>query len=553
MNTRKRTTKKKRGGARGLVLNIMYNNNDEIIDIRLQDMLAVADYRNRNNIDPTYGPYDAWRYVKENFDFDRAFENMRDFLHQSETSKPKTKKKYVKLAVNDKRDIRLIQIANKIISVLNTVKNKTIQQPLLIIRENKKLTDKTKKEFRRRYEELLVNDFFEKVLETFHTSNKDTDRRKELVRRILQMPVIVNLVCIKYGLLKRGDLDLQEIQDIYNLDNDKVLEFFREEKKIDNTSYAQIVQEENEKLERENQELLEMIQQAKSGLSTSPEMFVVGGPALSDSDTDTSAPIGSSYEPQHGSLGQQRPAGQQPQQPKPQGPLKVIDDILTDDDDKERLDGIRTFNQLLLDKYTNSDESKKQVIQNNQKYFESYVQQNQNESPEIYKNKLQMYLIKNILACIGLNQREVFNKQNLPEDNTKFQAFCLLMIRVFLTKDMRNYTKFKQTFESNYNPSLRICESVTLAVNSLSLFGGIRTTYSYDTIVNNVRQNNSSCDDYELMITIHLNKLYDLFKTRDPAYIQQMITKSKSNGADTTTTGDYDETYEITNPNYIFS
>ncbi len=299
MNTRKRTTKKKRGGARGLVLNIMYDKDDNIIDIRLQDMLAVTEYQNKNTVDPRYGPLDAWHYVKENFDFDRAFENMRDFLQQSDTTKPKTKKKkYAKLAVNDKRDIRLTQIANKIIDVLNTINNKTIEKPLLIIRKNNKLTDETKREFRQRYEELLVNEFFEKVLETFRTSNKETDRRKELVSRILQMPVIVNLVCIKYGLLKRGDLDLQEIQDIYNLDNDRVLEFFGQENKTDNMSIAQIMEEDNEKLERENQALMEKIQELKSGVSKSPEMFVVGGPSLSDSDdTETSAPIGSSYEP----------------------------------------------------------------------------------------------------------------------------------------------------------------------------------------------------------------------------------------------------------------
>ena len=33
-------TKKKRGGAHGLVLNIMYNKNNEIIDIQTQDILA---------------------------------------------------------------------------------------------------------------------------------------------------------------------------------------------------------------------------------------------------------------------------------------------------------------------------------------------------------------------------------------------------------------------------------------------------------------------------------------------------------------------------------
>jgi len=44
------------------------------------------------------------------------------------------------------------------------------------------------------------------------------------------------------------------------------------------------------------------------------------------------------------------------------------------------------------------------------------------------------------------------------------------------------------------------------------------------------------------MITIHLNKLYDLFQTKDPAYITDMV--SKSYGNTVTTVGDYNETYD---------
>jgi hypothetical protein len=59
--------------------------------------------------------------------------------------------------------------------------------------------------------------------------------------------------------------------------------------------------------------------------------------------------------------------------------------------------------------------------------------------------------------------------------------------------------------------------------------------------------------DYGSMITIHLNKLYDLFQTKDPEYIQDMVTKSY--GKKVTTVDNYDETYNTsgTNPNYIFS
>ena len=115
-----KTRKKIKGGAQGLVLNIMYNDDDEIIDIKVQDLVARNDYIKKHGFNPKTAL--TWNSIKQTIlepASEEKFDNMKHFLY-GEPPTDSTKKKYMRFAVNSKQDVRLVAIANKIIKIFFT-------------------------------------------------------------------------------------------------------------------------------------------------------------------------------------------------------------------------------------------------------------------------------------------------------------------------------------------------------------------------------------------------------------------------------------------------
>jgi hypothetical protein len=582
MKTKKRrqSRKKRVGGASGLVLIVDYDKSGNIKNMKLQNMLARHEYMNRNKIDPSPSISDGFR---ELFNLDRMQQAFRDFLNLpgDESEKRKTqKKRIVKIAVNDKPDIVLIQLVNKVINRLNGIKNKRSQEQLFIIRDTAgKLTNKTKLEFRKRYEELLAGAFIED-----YKNEKKTEVDEELLKRLMRMPVLMNVVSIKYGLLNRGDMKLEELQDIYNLDNGRILDLVKLEKKArpNVVTYDQIIEEENEKLAKENRDLQEKLNNLKANKAPEPELVVLeelgekpieelaassaapsagtstaGIPAAPSAGTSTAAtssaaiPAGIPVAGPSSATSSTAPSSAGPSAatsstapssassvspstgPSASGPVVSP---------SSREEAINTFNNLLKTKYGGSVDK---INQNEEELKEEL------KTTKLDRVKLmQYYLIKNILVCIGVDERNLYENERLKKDISKRQATILLLIRFLLTKDMKDFDKFKKEFDI-----VKLCNTSKIAANEQSgILGqfarqiGFNSDFSYDKIIKNIVQ---LCPDqgqkgvspnYDAMITIHLNKLYDLFQTKDPAYIQDMV--SKSYGNTVTTVGDYNETYD---------
>jgi hypothetical protein len=589
MKTKKRrqSRKKRVGGASGLVLIIEYDEFGNIKNIKIQNMLARHEYMSRNKIDPATSLSDEFR---GQFNLDRLQQIFRDFLYLPDNgnrAKRKTqKKRIVNIAVNDKSDIALIQLVNIVIKRLNGIQNKRTQQKLFIIRDAAgNLTNKTQLEFRKRYEELLAGEFIED-----YKNEKKTEVDEELLKRLMRMPVLMNLVSIKYGLINRGDIKLEELQNIYNLDNGRIFDLVKLGKKArpDVMTYDQIMQEENEKLAKQNEELKN---QLIGGLNeeNEPDM-VVFGEAPAEVPTEVSAVQGvvqtsvvsnpapvlkvgnrmvsngasmvapvSASNSNKGSIvasppvvsnSNQAPSVAPPVAANAQGQPQELDMS------NPRVIAIKQFNDLLLRKYGGSSDT---INQNTTDFF------NELKTTKSDPVKLmQYYLIKNILVCIDVDEEDLYQTTTLETDSNKRQATILFLIRILLTRDMKNFKKFKTEFDKNKN----FCKMIeTLANNQSGLFGQAfrKTTwlnrFSYDSIIDSTKNlcpiYNKSTKKYEgdpnynAMITIHLNKLYDLFQTKDPEYIQHMV--SKSYGNKVTTVDNYDETYTPGNQNYIFS
>jgi len=214
-------TKKKRGGAHGLVLNIMYNKNNEIIDIQTQDILANKDYKDLNYIDPKYHVTDLFK------NFSDVFESTHEFFHPSDNPLRSTRKRIVKIAVNNKRDIQLIQITNKIIKALNTFKNRSVR-PFIIVRRNGRITPDCEEHFKHTYK-LLLRDVADAILEKVGGGGKDF---KNVARLMLETPVLVNLMSIKFGLLRRGDMKMEEIRRMFGKTDELVDSLKRKTKSV---------------------------------------------------------------------------------------------------------------------------------------------------------------------------------------------------------------------------------------------------------------------------------------------------------------------------------
>jgi hypothetical protein len=253
-------TKKKRGGAHGLVLNIMYNKNNEIIDIQTQDILANKDYKDLNYIDPKYHVTDLFK------NFSDVFESTHEFFHPSDNPLRSTRKRIVKIAVNNKRDIQLIQITNKIIKALNTFKNRSVR-PFIIVRRNGRITPDCEEHFKHTYK-LLLRDVADAILEKVGGGGKDF---KNVARLMLETPVLVNLMSIKFGLLRRGDMKMEEIRRMFGktdelVDSLKLLKYQQPSDPI--VGLDEILEEENKKRKNRIMDTLDKIKEIKNCAET---------------------------------------------------------------------------------------------------------------------------------------------------------------------------------------------------------------------------------------------------------------------------------------------
>ena len=196
-----------------------------------------------------------------------------------------------------------------------------------------------------------------------------------------------------------------------------------------------------------------------------------------------------------------------------------------------------------------------QQIRGTRERFNNYMRGEKTDDPQL---EVQKYLIENLLAVLGVKADDLFQAGTVHIDSYKYQAIVLTLIRVLLTWDMKDYKTFKTSFDVNYIANTDICVSSSKALNALSSYSGVRflgiRTYSYDTILSNLKDA-VACNEFEKIITIHLNKLYDMFTTKDIFYILAMKAKSFKEDKSTTTIYAkqiYDEKYDATNPNYIF-
>ena len=261
-STRSFTRKKRRGGAHGLVLNIMYNKNNEIIDIQTQDILANKEYKDRNSIDPKYGFMDL---LKDTMNFSDVVGNTHSFFHPFDQPLQTTRKRNIKLAVNDKRDIQLIKITNKIIRALNTYKNKS-GKPFVFVRRNKRITPESEENFKHTYRVLL------REIEAGILDKVGGDKEfRNVAKLMLMTPVLVNLVSIKFGLLRRGDMKMEEIRRMFGntdelVDSLKLLKYQQPSDPI--VGLDEILEEENKMRQNRIMDTLDEINKIKNCAET---------------------------------------------------------------------------------------------------------------------------------------------------------------------------------------------------------------------------------------------------------------------------------------------
>lgn len=264
-------SRKKKGGAYGLVLNIGYNDDNDITNVKSQQILDPTVYSKANHHPPKYSRQ-FWGM------FENLGDSVNDFFNPFDTNK-RTKKKYVKIAVNDKKHLRLINLTNQIIKGLNRITTTNSAATFRIIRDkNGKINDLCKLDFIEKYRKLLITrgrEFLSGLLD----DNKDIlekegdetdDEPASTIRHLLKMPFLVNVISIKYGLLKNGDVTLKELYNIFRPSGIK--KFVRTVKS--SMSYEDIIKEENRQLMEENNKLVQMRIQRTTPIVVSPR----GGP-----------------------------------------------------------------------------------------------------------------------------------------------------------------------------------------------------------------------------------------------------------------------------------
>jgi hypothetical protein len=579
--SKQKQTRKKRGGAHGLQVEILYNTNNEIVDIRTNEILANKDYIKMNKIDPKYSFMDLMR---DTFNFRDVIGNTHDFFHPFDPPRNNMKTRRVKIAINDKRDIQLIQITNKI---LNKNKNKRISHPFIVVRRNGRMTKESMADFAHEYK-LLLRENEEKLLEDF----EGNDKLFKVAKQMLRTPVLVNLISIKFGLLRKGDLKLGEIRQIFGGANDQLndsLSELNETQKLRPTLSLYDIDEDDKK-KAENKKIDAKIEcEAKGtcppeGESSALNPLAKPFPNIVDNTPEKPLPdpLGKTYvkpsatplanpltnplanqsannllnieeeqeNEEQSEKDEKEEESSELQEPNNTPPTKTLstrefNNIINDD---KRLTALFTFNKMLGGLVPLSNEAKVKISNTKTKFYKDVKAGN-----KILDFELQKYLIENILAVIGIKDSDLFDTSQVDKDSFKYQAIVLTLIRILLTWNMRNWNEFRNSL----NDSAQLSSSAEICKLFSDAFGMNLYTWSYHNIISNL-QNENACNDYDKIITINLNKLYEMFTTKGLLYISSMVAKSVKD--DDTTKKElkkyeknpFDETYKPNNPIYIF-
>jgi cell division septation protein DedD len=482
-----KTRKKIKGGAQGLVLNIMYNDDDEIIDIKVQDLVARNDYIKKHGFDPK--PAITWNSIKRNIfepTTDDKFDSLNQFLY-GETPTNKTKKKYMRFAVNSKQDVRLVAIANKIIKMLNKTKN-SLPDPIKITRTLGRLDDKCKAEIESKYDRIL------REHEGSFLKEVDSEKDKKVAKVLLRNPFLVNLIGSKFGILKQGDLKLEELEDMFQAYEptiehtkpgfiDRIME-----------DRLQKIQDNNRELEAKIQKYKDMVvrrvkeiekQQQQQALENSPTTTSPTATSPTATSPTTTSPTTTS--PTTTSL---------TNAPLAKAPLKTKVNL--------SLEKYKQFGEMLLHKFSNKTniiEREFKKATNKKEYIDA--------------------IIVSIIKCLDLNNIYGAN----IEDEEVRQATMLTLIRICLTPQWENqpnsFFEFQKVFINVFqnDPNVtNFCQALEDAFKSRSLLGlGYSTrykTWNYYQIKKNFFYIDDNCSNtenitYEQIININLAKLYD--------------------------------------------
>ena len=495
-------TRKKRGGAHGLVLNIMYDKIGNIIDIQSNDLLATKDYEAVNKIDPKYSftdfLWDNFRNVSDNTD---------EFFHPFDAPKNKTTRK-VKIAINDRRDIQLIKLTNMIIKILNKIDH-YVAKPFIVIRRKGKQTDQNIEDFRHQYN-LLLREHEDKILEKF----KQHENYRDVVRLMLKTPVLVNLMSIKFGLLQKGVMRLDEIRKIFKKNNDnqlvdalaKLTPINTEERE----NIEKIIRDEDiMKLKNENEDLREKVKNIENSncimngscpLRKEPLFEIqenVGGSTDETSLKEVESNAASQSEPQNSVL---TPSEPQSSVQTPQAKRSTKQNA--SNASKEVIGKMEEFERLLASKFP-------------EKVRPGGV------DPSLDDYDLQQQAIESILKCLDIDLGIVEPKTKYGKKT--YQAIVLTMIQMILTPDMKDFPTFKNTFDSSYKGG-SLCEGLKTAANSLSFSGGFRLrSFSYDTIIQSF---DKDCANFDLIIKKNFNELFALIQSKPPTELSDMVKKA---------------------------
>ena len=539
-------TRKKRGGAHGLVLNIMYNKNGEIVDIQSDEILATKEYQDVNHINPVYGLTDLMR---DAFNFRDVIRNTHEFFHPFDTQQ-NTKKRYVKIAINDKRDIQLIKITNNIIKALNTIPHKNMTTKFIVIRRNGKPTKECQENFKHQYG-LLLRAFEDDILDEF----RGNEKYQQVVKQMLRTPVLVNLVSIKFGLLRKGDLKMEEIRKMYK-DTDELnasLSQLQGHRHRNIVGIDQIDDEKNKMLQKTNEELKEQIKEieklncslngscpvTKRPLFLNTETPLGMTSSLETSNPETSNPETSNPQTsnkqtsnkQTSKLETSNPQTSNKQTSNPQTSNKQTSKLETSNprksstmtneefeamiDKNPQLSAMINFHEMLMRKFPHKIQEGKTESQ-----FYNFVSQNPKQTFR-HQFMLQSLVIDNILTCLDI-KKEIVEPNSEGYGERVYQAVVLTMIRIILTPSMKNYPLFKESFDKYYKGG-PICPALKTATNSLSTFGWVRLSFSYDDIVNSF---SSDCGNNDMIIMKNFNDLYTTIDGNTPSTLLEMVKKS---------------------------
>ena len=530
MKTKRKSIKrKKKGGAYGLVLNVGYNDNNDVVNVKTQNILAKDDYYKVNHIHPKYsGDQSLPSSLIENI-----MENVNDFFHPFDTNNNKTKKKHVKIAINDTKHLTFIYLTNQIIKKLNSINVPKRVASFRIIRKNRigEIEDTCKMRFINEYQKLLIEHATELIPEHDDMEAFDLDKsenkqeRINIIRHLLKMPFLVNVISIKFGLLKNGDVTFKELYDIFN--SNGLTKFLRSSKdnifemqrktlnfiKPLSMSYEQTVLEENQMLTQQN-EIMKKLLLRNENIIPSNNFPVSSYPTPKSSVPNSSVKMGQDEgkdEEQNEGKDEEQDEGKDEEQGKEQG--KEQDNII---DPKSIKKSIQNENTVVeIDEYADFNTLLKTRYRNNKSYDDI---PNKNER-----------IIRHIIDSLEITKNQLFsdtqfaNKLNPP---MVMHGIYLTMIRLLLTYDMRDFNimmiymvdKLKSNLQQN-TVNIRVKDFVTALKASFprSVF-----TYTYDTIV----QELENIRDWRAVIITNINKLYYLFKNYPPAYIYTMKAKS---------------------------